>query len=87
MVWGVDSNEEPGNSLIQDALAAFNGTLVNFGSPTRWEVNAREVDWGMTSHPELGSFSFTPMVAFSDRKLLWFNLDCPPLDLSVGQLI
>ena len=81
-----DANEEPGNSLIQDALTAFNGTLVNSGSPTRWEDNAREVDWGMTSHPELGSFSFTPMVAFSDHKLLWFNLDCPPLDLSVGQL-
>ena len=44
------------------------------------------LDRGMTSHPELGSFSFTPMVAFSDHKLLWFNLDCPPLDLSVGQL-
>lgn len=60
--------------------------MVNSDSPTRWEVNAREVDWGMTSHPELGSFSFTPMVAFSDHKLLWDNHDCPPKDLSVGQL-
>ncbi len=81
-----DSNEEPGDSLIQDSLTAFNGTMVNSGSPTRWEVNAREVDWGMISHPELGSLSSIPMVVLSDHKLLWFNLDCPPMNLSVGQL-
>ena len=81
-----DSNEVPGDSVIQTTLESYGGRVLAQGIPTRWEGN-REIDWVASDFPSQVSSPFCPDLHFSDHKVVQCSVDIKAREGITGNLL